>query len=406
MRILLVTDWMNPAGGVENHVRLVAGALRAAGDEVRVLASRGASPTGGGADYVAYGTNRTAAQALLQIVNPSAVAQMRRALREFQPDVVDVHMYEMYLSPAVVSATGRVPAVLSVSYYKPVCPNGLKLLPDDSRCGHRAGLVCWHQGCVGLAHWLRDLPRYRLIRGALARAARVHACSRWLAGELARFGIPAELLYLPARKPGPGFRRAPAAEPRFVFIGRLCREKGVAHLVRAFRGVRAAVPGATLRVVGSGPEQEALERTAAELGVGEGITFTGALDDVGVDRELEEAWALVSPSLWAEPLGLSAVEAILRGVPVVASRAGGQSETVEEGAAGLLYPNGDTEALERSLLRVARRDAFPTLRPEAEAIARAALRHDLDAYVERLRGVYSEVAAASEPATRRRQPVA
>jgi glycosyltransferase involved in cell wall biosynthesis len=229
----------------------------------------------------------------------------------------------------------------------------------------------------------------------------VHACSGWLAGELARFGIRAEILYLPVRRPGAGFRRAPAAEPRFVFVGRLCREKGVAHLIRAFRGVRAALPGATLRIVGSGPEREQLERIAAQLGIGAAVRFTGVLDDMGVDRELEEAWALVSPSLWAEPLGLSAVEAIVRGVPVVASRAGGHGETVEEGAAGLLYPNGDTKALEQSLLRVARRKAFPTLRPIADAVARAAVRHDVDAYVERLRAVYSEVAAESEPSTPR-----
>jgi glycosyltransferase involved in cell wall biosynthesis len=394
VRILLATDWMSPAGGIESHIRLMSGALAAAGDEVRTLASRGASQTGGGADYVAYGSDRRAAQAVLQIANPFAAGRMRQAVREFQPDVVHVHMFEMHLSPAVVAATGRVPTVLSVGYYKPVCPIGLKLLPDDSLCTHRAGLVCRREGCVGLAHWLRDRPRYRFIRGALAGAASVHACSHWLARELARFGIGADVVYLPARVPEAGFRRAPAAEPRFVFVGRLCREKGVAHLIRAFREVRAAVPEATLRIVGNGPEREPLERLAAELGLGEGVTFSGELDDAGVDRELEQAWGLVSPSLWAEPLGLSAVEAVIRGVPVVASSAGGPSEVVEDGAAGLLFPNGDTNALARSLLRFARREVFPTLQPDPGAVARAARRHDLDAHVANLRGIYADLVSA------------
>lgn len=398
MRILLATDWMSPAGGIESHIRLMSGALAAAGDEVRTLASRGASPTGGGADYVAYGSDRRAAQAVLQIANPFAAARMRQAVREFRPDVVHAHMFEMHLSPAVVAATGRVPTVLSVGYYKPVCPIGLKLLPDDSLCTHRAGLVCRREGCVGLAHWLRDRPRYRFIRAALAGAARVHACSHWLARELARFGIRAEVVYLPARAPGSGFRRTPAAEPRFVFVGRLAREKGVAHLLRAFREVRAAVPAATAHIIGGGPEREPLELLAAELGLSEGVTFSGELDDAGVDRELEQAWALVSPSLWAEPLGLSAVEAVIRGVPVVASSAGGPSEVVEDGAAGLLYPNGDTDALASSMLRIARREVFSTLRPDAGAVARTARRHDLDAHVAHLRGVYADLVSAPEPA--------
>ncbi len=391
MRILFVSDWGVPAGGVESHLRLVAGALRGAGHEVRFLTSSGASPTGGGADYVAYGTDRPAAQALLQIANPFAAAQMRHALRDFRPDVVHAHMFEMHLSPAVVLAAGRVPIIVSVNNYKPVCPIGLKLLPNGSLCNYRAGLVCRRQGCVGLAHWLRDRPRYRLIHAALGHATRVHACSAWVAAELARFDIQAEPLLLPARRPGAGFKRAPAAAPTFVYVGRLSREKGVADLVQAFRQVLTAVPEATLRIVGDGPERTSLERLASEAGLGEGVIFTGALEEAGVDRELEQAWALVSPSLWAEPLGLSAAEAVLRDVPVVASRAGGPSEVVED-RAGVLYPNGDLRALESALERVALRELFPTLRPDAEAVRRAERRHDLDTYVARLGSTYAELA--------------
>ena len=74
---------------------------------------------------------------------------------------------------------------------------------------------------------------------------------------------------------------------------------------------------------------------------------------------MADAWAMVIPSLWAEPLGLVALEAMIRGVPVVASAAGGLGEIVRDGVGGLLFPNGDEAALLGQLLAVARGEAFP-----------------------------------------------
>src|SRR3954451_5698686 len=153
------------------------------------------------------------------------------------------------------------------------------------------------------------------------------------------------LLLLPTSAPSPGYTRAPAAQPLFLFLGRLDREKGVDTLLHAFSRVVPDVPSARLRLAGDGEERAALERLASSLGVTGSVDFLGRLTPVDVEQELGGAGAAVAPALWGEPLGLVAAEAIVRGVPVIASATGGLREIVVDGRSGLLFPNGDVDAL-------------------------------------------------------------
>lgn len=394
MRILLVTDWAANEGGVQRHVLDLRDWLREAGDEVSLLTVSVGSGGGGTADHVAYGTERLAPQLALQLVNPSAVARVRDAVRTFRPDVVHVHMFELHLSPAIFAALRGVPTVLTVHWYKPICPLGTKLLPDDSLCAVPPGLVCWRSGCVSLPAWLRDRPRYALIGAGLRRADRVVACSQWMRAQLGWHGIAADHLALPVRPPGSAFRRSPADRPTFVYAGRLVREKGVDVLLRAFARLGGGGTDAQLDVVGDGPERGALERLAGELGLGAAVRFAGAVPSREVETRLAPAWAVAVPSRWAEPFGLVAVEAIARGIPVVASATGGLAETVEDGVSGLLHPNGDVDALAACLRRVADGSALPHGGVPAETIAAVRARHDARARVDDLRRVFGEVRAA------------
>jgi len=395
MRILLITDWNRGRGGAEAYVTWLRDGLHAAGDEVRLLTSSAGTAADGTADFVAYGSEGKAAQAFLQIENPFAVACVRRAVRELRPDVAWVNMFAHHLSPAALHALGAVPMVLMVSDYKAICPVGSKLLPDGSVCGHRAGWVCRRFGCVGLAHWLRDQPRYALVRSAVRRARRVLACSSWVRRELAAEGIAADCLPLPVPAAAASFRRAPASTPTFAFCGRLDIEKGVALLLRAFARLCGEMPSARLRVIGRGPERSWLGTLAAELGVRDAVAFRGWLAPERVEDELRDAWGLVVPSLWAEPLGLVALEAIVRSVPVVASAGGGLGEIVEPGTSGLLFPNGDEDALYERLRAIARGTCFPD-HVLLEAVARrTADRFSMDRHLERLRPILAGASAAA-----------
>jgi glycogen(starch) synthase len=217
--------------------------------------------------------------------------------------------------------------------------------------------------------------------------------------ELALSGVEAEHLTLPVPAPGPDFRRVPAADPMFVFCGRLDRTKGVALLLRAFARLWTTVPAARLRIVGTGPDRDGLERLAEGLGLGEAVTFRGWVRPPEVAREIADAWALVAPSLWAEPLGLVALEAIVRGIPVVASASGGLGEIVEHGVSGLLFPNGDVEALAQRLVSIASGAAFPGHTLSDAIVRRAVEAHDPELYTRRLRGIFTSLTTrAATPA--------
>jgi glycosyltransferase involved in cell wall biosynthesis len=395
MRILFVTDWGGEGGGVETYVTLLMRGLETAGDEVRLLTSS----VGSGAavaDYVAAGSRSPVSQSVLQIANPAAARTMRRAVADFRPDVVHVSMFEMHLSPSVVAAAGAVPTVLSILYYKPICPNGLKLLPDDSLCTSPAGLVCWRGGCFPLAHWLRDRPRYARIRHEVHRAAAVVTCSAWMQRALADAGIESSWSPMPIAPPAATFRRAPSQDPLFVFTGRLAREKGVGTLLHALSLARGQMPGIRLRVVGDGPLRSSLEQTAAALALGDAVEFTGWVPFEQVEGQMADAWALVAPSRWAEPLGLNALEAIVRGVPVIASATGGLAESVENGVTGLLFPNGDVSALAGCLVDVATGRQLKAGVPDGRTKA-VRTRHDLGRHVDWLRDVFRRVTLATSP---------
>lgn len=393
MRVLIATDWNRNHGGAEAYIGWLRDGLIKAGDEVRLLTSTAGNAANGTADYKAFGTNNVLAQSLLQISNPFAAREVKRAIRDFVPDVIVVNMFAHHLSPSVLGAMRGVPVVMLVSDYKCVCPIGSKLKPDGSICDERMGWTCYESRCLGFTHWMRDHPRYALIQSALRCVKTVIACSEWVQTELLLAGIESVCEMLPVAAPSGGFVRARSTDPVILFCGRLDIEKGVDDLIRAFAVASRNNATARLRIAGRGPEQPRLETLARTLGIEQSVDFLGWLDPAGIERELSSAWVLAAPSRWAEPLGLVALEAIVRGVPVIASQTGGFAETVIDGLTGHLIRNGDVDALSHALASVIEKNSMIVDIPSGE-VERMRRRHDIDAHVQRMRGFFG--AAISE----------
>jgi glycosyltransferase involved in cell wall biosynthesis len=161
-------------------------------------------------------------------------------------------------------------------------------------------------------------------------------------------------------------REKPAGPPRLVFVGRLKRYKFVDHAIRLVARLRAAHPGVTLTVVGSGdgrPNFEALVRT---LGLGDAVRFAGFVSTEEKVRLLQDAHVLVNPSM-KEGWGLTNVEASACGTTVVAADVPGLRDSVLDGRTGLLYPHGDLDALTAATDRLLR-DPDERRRMEAEGL--------------------------------------
>ena len=391
MRILLLTDWNTNQGGAERYIVSLRDGLRARGHDV-MLVSCGARATDAiPSDGRVYGSDFPPAQAFLQIMNPVAASSIRRAVRTFRPDVAVVSQFAYHLSPAGVNALSDVPVVITTMDYKSICPLGTRVLPDGSLCTLHPGAACRDSKCVGFTHWARDIPRYSLMRRAISRADRVLCPSEWMRRQFASEGVIAETMPLGVALPSDGFTHRPSTHPKFVYCGRLTPEKGVMLLVRAFAKFAADVPHASLTLIGDGPLKREIERSVRRLNLERSVAITGWVSPEKVDTELSDAWALVAPSLWAEPFGLAVVEAIMRGVPVVAANRGGFAENVEHRVTGLLIEAGSEAALVHGMRRIAAR-VFPSGSISPGDIERARTRFSLDVHLDRMQSLLNDVA--------------
>jgi len=135
-------------------------------------------------------------------------------------------------------------------------------------------------------------------------------------------------------------------------------------LIAAFAALRAALPRARLLLAGDGPLAVPLQAQAAALGLGESVRFLGVRDDVAALLAAADVFVLSSDS---EGMSNAILEAQACGLPVVATRVGGNPQLVAEGAEGFLVPARDPAALARALAGC----ADPAWRLAAGARARA-----------------------------------
>ncbi len=145
-------------------------------------------------------------------------------------------------------------------------------------------------------------------------------------------------------------RRAPREPATVLFVGRLMDLKRPAHLVRPVADLIREGRDIRLVLVGDGPERSRLEALVLEEGLSGRVAFTGWLGLLS-DRMLAEydrADIFCLPS-YAEGLPLVVLEAMARGVAVVATAVNGTPEVVRHGESGLLVPRDDVPALTQAL---------------------------------------------------------
>ena len=237
---------------------------------------------------------------------------MARTLRALAPDVVHTHLVHADVYAAIA------PSARLVS---------TKHNPDPFRAG----------------------PFRYFERALTRRAARVVAISE----AVRRFSV--DQVGLPAGKvevvhygldelPGAWGENPPLALEGAVLLAvcRLAPQKGLETAVRAL----PTIPGATLLVLGEGPERAPLTALAERLGVSDRLLLPGRVGDV--EALYRRADLVVHPARW-EGFGLAMLEAMLAAKPVVAARAGSSPELVDDGRTGLLVPVDDSGALSEAV---------------------------------------------------------
>jgi len=269
----------------------------------------------------------------------AAERRVRAAISERKPDVVHVHNTFAAASPSVFRGVGDRPVVQTLHNYRWVCP-----VATAFRDGH----TC--TDCVGLPVALPAVV-HACVRGSRVQSAvattsiAVHRAAGTLRSidqfvALTSFqrrlmvdgGLPADRVRVIPNfhEPDPGVGESPRAG--MLYLGRLAVEKGLGPLLRA-----TAIEPGLVRIAGSGPLADAVERAAS---AGE-LEFLGSISSAEVLDQLRRSVALVVPSIWFEGFPLVLLQAYATGTPVIASRIGSLAELVEDGVTGLLARPAD-----------------------------------------------------------------
>ena len=272
--------------------------------------------------------------------------QIAAAMSGKEYDVIHFNNISMF-GPGILTlnSTGRPIKLYTALEYWLVCGRHTLWKFDEHRCESEQCLQC-----VVRAGRPPQLWRYsNLIDRMASKVDRFLAPSRAVARiHLERgFREPMECL--------PLFTEVPAAEelaalprpierPYFLFVGRLEPIKGTEVLLSAWQRIR----GADLVIAGDGSNEAMLRREAAANPL---IHLLGYVAQPGLATLYHHAIACVVPSLFEEPFGLTAIEALAHRTPVIAHRVGGLREIVEESGGGILYQSEDqlVEAMDRML---------------------------------------------------------
>ncbi len=330
MNILLANwqDLENPqAGGAEIHLFEIFGRLARSGHRVRLVCS-GWDTGAPAATIDGIEVTRVGDRNSFALLGRGAV---RRAIRQERPDVL-------------VEDVNKLPLYLPIGTDLPFCA----IVP------HLFGTTAFAEASWPAAAtvWLAEKP---LALGY--RRAGFHAISESTRDDLVARGVDRDRIRV--IHPGvdsarftPGPPGARASTPRFLYVGRLKRYKGIGFAVRALAVARRRRPDLRLDIAGTGDYRRELETLTAELGQTEAVRFHGFVSEADKMSMLRSAWANVFPSP-KEGWGITVIEAAACGTPSLASDSPGLRDSVRDGETGYLVPHGDVDALAARMLDLA-----------------------------------------------------
>jgi glycosyltransferase involved in cell wall biosynthesis len=368
---VLIHGYFPRVGGAERQMGALAPLLQTRGIDVRIVTRR--------FDRLAkrehvdgIPVSRVPAPGPAAIASVSYTLTALLALRRIKPTLVHAHEF---ISPATTALLAkrllRVPVVVTP---------------------HRSGPL----GDVVSLERRRSGPRR--LAALREQTDRFLVISRDIDLELAALGVPDDRrTRMPNGVDTERFRPADRAEkhhlraqlqlpdgPTAIFAGRLAPEKRVGHLIAIWDEVRAAVPDATLVVLGGGPEEAALIGAA-----GPGVLFPGAVEDVAPWYRAADVFVL--PSV-AEGLSVAMLEAMAAGLAAVVTDVGGASDVITSEEEGLIVPSDDVPALRGAMVAVLGDEALRHRLGE-RGRARVERRYALPRIADELASVYREVAA-------------
>jgi glycosyltransferase involved in cell wall biosynthesis len=327
MRVLLLSTSMG-MGGADSQLLSAAHEMRSRGHDILIVSLTPLGPMG--LEARARGLRIESLEMRRGLPDPRGLLRLRRLVREWRPDVLHSHMVHANLMARMLRLIAPVPVLVSTIHN------------------------IYEGGRIRMA-------AYRLTNGLVDHMTIISqaAADRFVADGI----IPVELLrVIPNgvdterfRQFPPGTRESMRRElglaDSFVWlaVGRFEVAKDHPTMLRAFVKVREHSPTAVLLLVGRGSLQAEVEALARETGLASAVRFLGVRSDVPELTSAADGY--VMSSAW-EGMPMVLLEAAAGGLPVVATRVGGNQEVVRDGETGFLVPPRDAPALAAAMVRL------------------------------------------------------
>jgi len=366
MRVMFLSTSMG-MGGADKQLLSAAQLMHAQGHDVCIVSLTELGPMG--LEARSQGIRTESLDMRRGVPDPRGLIRLIRLVRAWKPDVLHSHMVHANLMARAVRLFARVPVIVSTI----------------------------HNIYEGGPLWM---AAYRVSNGLVDHMTII---SEAAADRFVKEGIvPRELLTCVPngvdterfRQVAPGTREALRSsigvDDRFVWlaVGRFEIAKDYPNMLHAFAQVCQRDSNAVLLLVGHGSLQQETESLAQSLGLGDRIRFLGVRSDV--PEVMAAADGYVMSSAW-EGMPIALLEAGAAGLPIVATRVGGNHEVVRDGESGFLVPPRDAAALGQAMLRLM--EQAPERRRDMGERGREHVRvhYGLGRVVERWQDLYRQV---------------
>jgi glycosyltransferase involved in cell wall biosynthesis len=299
------------------------------------------------------------------IGNVSLILALAKIFRDKSPEVVHVQYLAPGLLPILAARIARVPIVIATVHY-PGTPHGIiahsllrfgAMLTNRFMCVSEATEKSWFgNSCLILPNHPEIVVGRRHF--TLPNAVDIEGIDKALATKSPKV-----------------LETASELKGKIVVgtVARLDHEKGIDILLKAFALVKQSISSAHLLIVGGGSQQVALQDLARQLSISDAITWLGRLTWEVAMEYIGCMDVVVVPSRF-EGFGLTAVEAMACGKPVVASKVDGLTEVIQDGINGCLVPAEDVTDIADVLIDLLKN------KNRMQAISMAARRHVAEYY--------------------------
>lgn len=361
MKILQVNNYHFYRGGSERYFLDITQLLREETHDVRTFSA--VHPGNINEDWMSApavkGVDTERAKGIGNIVSylfsVEARKQMQLVLKDFKPDIVHLHIYYGQITASIIKPIkdAGIPIVQTLHEYKLVCPtHGL----------FANGKFC--DACQGNSYW--KAVQKRCNRGSFSRSALSMAeayISDWLGvrsevdhfiavsdfqrNQLVRLGVKEGKISVLHHFARPVLNPPQTVGDYFLYVGRINRDKGIGVLLEAYSRLNGDVP--PLKIAGTGVELAYWQSVAKDLGVGSRVCWLGLKTGSDLKNLYRDCLVVVNPSLLNETFGLTCIEALSAGKPVIASNVGAFPEVVSNGVDGVLFRPGDEGELASAL---------------------------------------------------------